>query len=155
RSTRWERRPARGTWWRCGGRPGGSSRTRIRAGDRAGLPREPGRGFFQDVALFPERLVLAAEPAQLRPFLGGQPVLAPALIAVRLAEPIPDRLAGRLELPAQLLGRAPRSGQLDEPRPELRGIRRSGLWHRGLLPPPKGEQGPRNRVKSTQRAAHP
>ena len=54
-------------------------------GDRAGLPGEPGRGFSQDVPLFPERLVLAAEPAHLLPLLGRQTVCAAALIPVGLA----------------------------------------------------------------------
>jgi hypothetical protein len=45
-------------------------------------PREPGRRLSQDAALFPERLVLAAELAQLLPLLRGQTVVASAVIPV-------------------------------------------------------------------------
>src|SRR4029453_13804092 len=138
RSTRWRRPPGPGTAWRPGGGPGGPSRTRILAGNRAGLPSKPGRGFFQDVPLFAEGLVLASEPADLLPLLRGQAIRAVAVIAGGLADPVPDRLRARLELAPQLLRDATRADQLDEARPQLWRIRRSGLRHRGLPPPPKG-----------------
>src|SRR5215467_15638986 len=92
-STRWRRRPARGTAWRSDARPGGFSRTRILGRDRAGLPSEPGRGFFQDVALLAQRLHLTPEAAQLLALLGGQTVLAAAVVAIGLGDPVADRLA--------------------------------------------------------------
>src|SRR6516165_10399674 len=103
-----------------------------------GLPGEPGRGVSEDLPLLPERLDLSAPPAHFLPLLGRQPVLAAAVIPIGLAAPVPNRLRGRLELPAELFRGPARPGQLDEPRPQLRRIRRSGLWHRGLPPPPKG-----------------
>src|SRR5882672_2640493 len=138
RSTRWRRRPARGTAWRSDARPGGSSRTRILGRDRAGLPSEPGRGFFQDVALLAERPHLAPEPPQLLTLLGGQAVLAVAVVAISLDDPIADRLRRRLELLRQLFRGPPGSHQLNESPLELRRVRNVGLGHRELLFPRKG-----------------
>src|SRR5215467_10717794 len=137
-STRWRRRPARGTAWRSDARPGGFSRTRILGRDRAGLPSEPGRGFFQDVALLAQRLDLAPEAAQLLALLGGQTVLAAAVVAIGLRDPVADRLGRRLELLRQLFRGAAGSHQLNEPPLELRRVGRMGLGHRELLFPRKG-----------------
>src|SRR5437762_11433394 len=113
RSTRWRRRPARGTAWQSDARPGGSSRTRILGRDRAGLPSEPGRGFFQDVTLLAKRLVLTTEALQLLPLLGRQTVLAAAVVAIGLGDPVADRLCRRLELLRQLFRGPPGSHQFN------------------------------------------
>src|SRR5438128_6936361 len=102
RSTRWRRPPARGTAWRSDAWPGRSSRTRILRRDRAGLPSEPGRGFFQDLPLLAEDLVLTTEALQLLPLLGRQAVLAATVVAIGLRDPVADRLCRRLELLRQL-----------------------------------------------------
>src|SRR5438034_1645465 len=138
RSTRWRRRPARGTAWRSDAWPGGSSRTRILRRDRAGLPSEPGRGFFQDLPLLAEDLVLAPEPPQLLALFRGQAVLAVAVVAIGLGDPVADRLRRRLELLRQLFRVPPRSHHLNEPPLELRRVRDMGLGHRELLFPRKG-----------------
>src|SRR5262245_33470408 len=138
RSTRWRRRPARGTAWRSDARPGGFSRTRILGRDRAGLPGEPGRGFFQDVALLAERLHLTPEAAQLLALFAGQTVLAVAVVAISLRDPVANRLCRRLELLRQLFRVPPGSYQLNEPPLELRRVRRMGLGHREPLFPRKG-----------------
>src|SRR5947199_1636807 len=138
RSTRWRRRPARGTAWRSDAWPGGSSRTRILRRDRAGLPSEPGRGFFQDLPLLAEDLVLAPEPPQLLALFRGQAVLAVAVVAIGLGDPVADRLRRRLELLRQLFPVPPGSHHLNEPPLELRRVRWSGFGHRELLFPRKG-----------------
>ena len=76
---------------------------------------------------------LTPEPAQLLALATGQPVGAAALITLGLGRPVADRLRRRLELPRQLLGRAPSPEQLNHLPAELRRIWRSGLRHRGLL----------------------
>jgi hypothetical protein len=138
RSTRWRRRAARGTRWPRRAYPGAPSRTRIPGWKRVGLPGEPGRGVSEDVPLFAQRVDLAAQATHFVPLLGRQPVRPPAVIAVGLLEPGPDRLSRRLELPAERFRRAPGARQLDEPRPEVRGIRWSGSRHRRHPPPPQG-----------------
>src|SRR5437867_1658491 len=138
RSTRWRRRPARGTAWRSDAWPGGSSRTRILRRDRAGLPSEPGRGFFQNLPLLAEDLVLAPEPPQLLALFRGQAILAVAVVAIGLGNPVADRLRRRLELLRQLFRVPPGSHHLNEPPLELRRVRWSGLGHRELLFPRKG-----------------
>src|SRR5947207_6438218 len=138
RSTRWRRRPARGTAWRSDAWPGGSSRTRILRWNRAGLPSEPGRGFFQNLPLLAEDLVLAPEPPQLLALFRGQAILAVAVVAIGLGNPVADRLRRRLELLRQLFPVPPGSHHLNEPPLELRRVRWSGLGHRELLFPRKG-----------------
>src|SRR5712691_92216 len=138
RSTRWRRRPARGTAWRSDAWPGGSSRTRILRWNRAGLPSEPGRGFFQNLPLLAEDLVLAPEPPQLLALVRGQAVLAVAGVAIGLGDPVADRLRRRLELLRQLLRVPPGSHHLNEPPLELRRVRDMRLGHRELLFPRKG-----------------
>src|SRR5712691_7005452 len=127
RSTRWRRRPARGTAWRSDAWPGGSSRTRILRWNRAGLPSEPGRGFFQNLPLLAEDLVLAPEPPQLLALFSGQAVLAVAVVAIGLCHPVADRLGGRLELLREPLRVTPGADQVDHAAPELRRVRWSGL----------------------------
>src|SRR5262249_31942786 len=106
--------------------------------DRAGLPSEPGRGFFQDVPLLAERLHLAPEAAQLLALLGGQTVLAVAVVTIGLRDPVADRLRRRLRLLRPLFRVAPGSHELNEPPLELRRVRGTGLGHRELLFPRKG-----------------
>ena len=48
----------------------------ILLGDRSGLPSEPGRCFFQDLALLLESLHLTAKTAELSLLFCGQSVLA-------------------------------------------------------------------------------
>ena len=55
--------------------------------------------------------------------------------SVGLADPVTDRLSGRLELPSQLLRRAARANQLDHLLPEPGWIGRTRHRHRGLLSP--------------------
>src|SRR3989454_11986308 len=138
RSTRWRRPPARGTAWRSDAWPGGSSRTRILRWDRAGLPSEPGRGFFQNLPLLAEDLVLAPEPPQLLALFRGQAILAMTVIAIGLGNPVADRLRRRLELLRQLFRVPPGSHHLNEPPFELRRVRGMGFGHRELLFPRKG-----------------
>ena len=66
-------------------------------------PDEPGRGFFQNVALLPQRLHFAAEAAQFRALFGRQTVGALAVIKIRLPRPVTNRLRRRLELTRQRL----------------------------------------------------
>src|SRR6266487_6651997 len=101
-------------------------------------PREPGRGFFQYLPLFAKRTVLATELDQLSAFLGRQPVAALAFVEIGLADPVPDRLRGGLELPGQFFGALAGTDQLDQAAAELRRIRQRGcglLRHRGDLRP--------------------
>src|SRR5262245_32651278 len=111
RSTRWRRRPARGTAWRSDARPGGFSRTRILGRDRDGRPRDPGRRWCPDGALPAQRLPRATQAAQLLALLGGQTVLALAVVTLGLRDPVADRLRRRLELLRQLFRSAPGSHQ--------------------------------------------
>src|SRR5438046_3536036 len=129
RSTRWRRRPARGTAWRSDAWPGGSSRTRILRWNRAGLPSEPGRGFFQNLPLLAEDLVLAPEPPQLLALVRGQAVLAVAGVAIGLGDPVADRLRRRLELLRQLLRGPPASHPVHEPPATLRPARALSVGH--------------------------
>src|SRR5207237_798656 len=78
---------------------------------------------------------LAPEPPQLLTLLGGQTVLAVAVVAIRLDDPVADRLRRRLELLRQIFRSPPGSHQLNEPPLELRRIRNVGLGHRELLFP--------------------
>src|SRR5437867_817913 len=97
---------------------------------RLGLLREPGRGFPKKLPLFAEGTVLATQPHQLLAFLGRQTVGAVAFVEIGLADPVPDRLRRRLELPSQVLGRLPSTHQLDQATAKLRRVRR---WWCGLL----------------------
>ena len=72
---------------------------------------------------------LPAQAAHFRPLRGGQAVVAVVVIAIGLPEPVPNGLGGRLKLTDELLRRPSRPGELDGPRPQLRGIRRwLSLW---------------------------
>ena len=83
--------------------------------------------------------LLAPEPVQLLALLGGQAVLATPVIAVGLANPVPDRLRRRLEL----LRVSPHTHHLDEPLLELGRVRWIGRGCRGLLISRKGVWCPR------------
>jgi hypothetical protein len=65
----------------------------MRSPQRAGLLREEGRGFFQDLALLAQDPVLAAQPAQFFLFVSGQAVTTLPFIQLRLFYPQPERLA--------------------------------------------------------------
>src|SRR5204863_7733605 len=119
-------------------RPVALSRTRVLGRDRAGLPGEPGRGFFQDVALLAQDSVLTTEPAELLALVGGQTVLAVAVVASSLCDPVADRLRGRLELLREFLGLTAGPDEFDHAAAELRRVWRMGFRHRGLLFPRKG-----------------
>ena len=127
--------PGTGTWWRSVTWPGARSRTRRPGWDRAGLPREPGRGFCQDVPFLAQPAILSPQPLQLGAILQGHTVTAARNFPISLGDPVPERLRRRLILPRQFLRRAPGTHQLDHLAPELRRIRRSCSWHRGLLLP--------------------
>jgi hypothetical protein len=59
------------------------------------------------IPLFTERAILAAQPPQLFLLRGGQPALAPPVVTVGPAHPVPDALGRRLKLARQLFGRTP------------------------------------------------
>src|SRR6185503_15994168 len=114
---------------RCARRPGlrTASRRRIGPGARSRIrtplrapQREPGRGFFQDLALLEETEILTSEPDQLRALSARQAVTATACVEIGVLEPVADRLRARLELLLQALGRAPGPDELDDLLPELR-----------------------------------
>ena len=85
------------------------------------------------------------EAAELLALGGRQAVSAPALVAIRLAHPVPNRLGRRLEFLAQRFRRSPGANQLDHPTPELWWIGSSCTWHRGTSLPHIGARCPRNR----------
>src|SRR5438093_8781947 len=93
---------------------------------------------FQYLPLLAEDLVLAPEPPQLLALFSGQAVLAVAVVAIGLGDPVADRLRRRLELLRQLFRVPPGSHHLNEPPLELRRVRDMGLGHRELLFPRKG-----------------
>src|SRR5439155_10496147 len=105
---------------------------------------EPGRGFFQDVALLAERPHLAPEPPQLLALFRGQAILAVAVVAISLDDPVADRLRRRLELLRQLFRGPPGSHQLHEPPLELRRRRGAGTWASSTPLPAKAGWCPRN-----------
>src|ERR1700688_1530900 len=72
--------------------------------------------------------------------------MAPALIEVRLRQPVAYRLRGWLELLRQLVGTASRSHQLDHSPPVLRRIPCMALGHRGSPSLSPLRHCPRNRV---------
>src|SRR5439155_20721735 len=69
--------------------------------------------------------------------LGREAIRALASIERGLLHPVPDRLGGGLELPAQLLWRSSLPHQLNEPRPKLWRVRSMALRHRGRSFPPQ------------------
>jgi hypothetical protein len=102
----------------------GSRRSRVRT--RPPLERE-------DVALQSQLLVLTPQPRQLVAFGQGQAVtlLFPAaLLAVRLRNPVADRLHCRFELARKLSRIATGAHLLDLLATELRRIRRADSWYR-------------------------
>ena len=109
--------------------------TRRPGRDRAGCLRKPGRGSCQYLTLLAQPAVLTPEPSQLLALGTGQALMRAALVSVGPADPVADRLSGRLELPSQLLRRAARANQLDHLLPELGCIRRTRHRHRELLSP--------------------
>jgi len=64
---------------------------------------------------------------------GGQPVVATALVQIRLLEPITDDLRGGLEFPGQFLRTATGSDELHDLLPVFRRVRWTRSRHRGLL----------------------
>ena len=94
--------------------PGAHSRIQRAGRNRARLPREPGRGFSQNVSLDLELAVLATQPREfvtLRRCHGTRRI---ALIHARLKEPVPNRLLRRFELRGELLGGAAGARQGDD-----------------------------------------
>src|SRR5207302_2894356 len=87
--------------------------------------------------LFAELPHLAPEPSHLLTLLGREAIRALASIERGLLHPVPDRLGGGLELPAQLLWRSSLPHQLNEPRPKLWRVRSMALRHRGRSLPPQ------------------
>ena len=86
----------------------------VPAGDRAGLPGEPGRRFCQDLALELDLADLAAEPGELLP-LGRRQAIRPVAGVTRgLRDPVADGLGGRAELAGQLVGRATEPSEVDD-----------------------------------------
>jgi hypothetical protein len=65
---------------------------------RAGLLSEPGRGFYQYLALFIQYPILPAQPIEFLAFARGQAVAAQTFIERGLLDPLPDGLGGGLEL---------------------------------------------------------
>src|SRR5712691_13364217 len=117
---------------------------------RLRLLREPGRGFFQDLPLFTQRTVLATQLAEFLPLFGRETIRALAVVEIRLADPVPDRLRRGLELPSQFLGALASAHQFDQAATKLRWVWR---WWCGLLrhrgtPPTQMVRCPRNRVNS-------
>jgi len=77
-------------------------------------------GSLQDVPLLAQDPVLGAEAGQLLALLGGES-LAPAGVDVGLAEPLPDRGLGQVQVASHLADRAiTPSAQLDDFSLELR-----------------------------------
>jgi hypothetical protein len=81
------------------------------------------RRFSQDLPLLAQHAVLAAQPPELLLLVRRQAVGATAIVARRLDDPIPDRAGRGFILARQLLGRLAGPDQLDQPAPQLRGIR--------------------------------
>src|SRR3990172_9049978 len=98
RNSRWGRHRTRGTSWRRHGRSSPALRTRRRQARRAGLPGEEDRGFSEDLPLFPQDAVLAAQAAQFLALGGGQAIAAAAGVEISLLDPVAQRLVkGRRE----------------------------------------------------------
>src|SRR6266850_6606344 len=102
------------------------------------LLREPGRGFFQYLPLFTQRSHLATQLAEFLTLFGRETIGALAVVEIRLADPVPDRLGRGFKLPSQFLGTLAGAHQLDQAAAKLRRIWRWGcglLRHRGTLRP--------------------
>src|SRR4030095_5340631 len=80
----------------------------------------------------------APESPQLLALFGGQPVLPLPSIAIRLRDPVTNRLRRRLKLARHALRIPSAAHQRDELPPHLRWVRGTTLWHRELLFPRKG-----------------
>lgn len=108
RHTRWRRRPAPDTLWPPHKRSDSLSRARRPSLHRAGLPSEPSRGFFRiprssrSWRFFRRNCHTSSRSSIVRPSSRW------ALVPVRLANPIADRLCGALEIASYLPGRAQR-----------------------------------------------
>ena len=94
-----------------------------RKGQRSG-PR--GR-LCQDVALLAQLPVLTPQAAQFLALHAAQTGLAAALIAIRLAHPVPDCLRCRLELTRQFLWRSARADLIAASRASAKCARSCGL----------------------------
>src|SRR5205085_683986 len=122
-----------GTESRLRARPGARSRTGSLPRAGRGLPREPGRSFFQYFALLTQASNLASKRVQLLALGGRQAVRTLASIELRPALPVPDRLRGDVELSREALGRAPGSDVVEQSLPKLSRVGRVVLGHRGDL----------------------
>ena len=118
------------------GPEGPSVRKRRPGRHRAGLASKPGGRSREDVALQAQLLVLAAQPNELLA-VGRRhnlTVLLPAaLLSVGLADPVADRLGGRLELTRELGRISLGVDQINHLPPEFWRVRRACLGHGVLL----------------------
>src|SRR5229473_871159 len=110
--------------------PGAPLRTRRLLGRRVGLPREPGRGLCQDLALKLHLAQLAAKLAQLLALCARQQLTALAAVGVGSRHPVADRLRRGLELLGERLRTAAGVHQLDHLLPEFRRVCNAIAGHR-------------------------
>src|SRR5713226_3071370 len=111
--------------------PGEPLRTRRLLGRRVGLPREPGRGLCQDLALKLHLAQLAAKLRQLLALCARQQITALAAVGVGSRDPVADRLRRGLELFCQRFRATSRLDQLDHLLPEFRRVCNATAGHRG------------------------
>src|SRR5712692_3352511 len=157
RSTRWWKHPARDTAWQWHDWPSLAPRTRTPLPARVGLLGEEGRGFYQDLPLFAQRLDLATETAHFLRFLGCQSIVSQAIIDVSLLHPLTERLGRDLQLAGDLgHGFAAGPDEADGLGTERGRIGGVTLGHVNILPgflDPQASGCPPNRVKSTEQPA--
>ena len=77
-----------------------------------GLLGEEGRGFFQDLPLHPQRLVLTAQPLQLLALIAREPTGTPAGVGIGLLDPVAQRHLGDPQVLGGLADRL--AGQANE-----------------------------------------
>src|SRR5208283_3188983 len=115
---------------------------------RTGLLSEPGRGFCQDLALFTEDPVLAAQAVEFLALAGAQAIAAQTFIQCGLLDPLADRIGGWFELARQLLDLSLGPRQFDDAPPVFQRVLRMGWSHWGISFFPSPQHRLRNRVNS-------